>query len=275
MTDASETKSPAEFYEAFFVPAMFAPLADIVVGRAGIEPGQRVLDVACGTGVVARRAAARAGAGGQVTGLDLREGMIARARSLPAPDGAAIEWRLGDAAALDLPDAAFDRVICQQGLQFFPDRPRALAEMHRVLKPGGRLVLAVWLGYEQQGIIADLTEAEIRHLARVGVPQEEVVAAFSLGDRDELARLVAGAGFPGAEIEEVEITADFPDPDRFVANVEAAYAAVVPETMGEIGGMDRLVEAIQTDIAGAIAAHTVGDRLRFPMRSHLVVAERG
>src|SRR5260370_25850928 len=127
-------------YERHIDPALFMPWARSLVETAALRPGERVLDVACGTGVVTRLAAKRVGAGGKVVGLDLNAGMLEVARSR-AP---AIEWREGSATELPLPDAAFDAVLCQQGLQFFPDRPAALREMRRVLVPGRRLALSVW-----------------------------------------------------------------------------------------------------------------------------------
>jgi ubiquinone/menaquinone biosynthesis C-methylase UbiE len=103
-----------------------------------------VLDVGCGTGVVARLAAHHVGPTGKVVGLDLKAGMLAVARSLPSLPGVSIEWQEGNALALPFSAETFDAVLCQQGLQYLPDRPAALGEMHRVLVPGGRLALSLW-----------------------------------------------------------------------------------------------------------------------------------
>src|SRR5688572_27748780 len=118
----------AEVYESKFVPAVFAEWAPHLVEAAGVAPGQAVLDVACGTGVVARTAADRMGGKGRVVGLDLNDGMLAVAGRL-RPD---IEWRQGDAAELPFDAGSFDVVLCQSALMFFPDRARALREMARV-----------------------------------------------------------------------------------------------------------------------------------------------
>ena len=112
----------AEAYEARFVPALFAEWAPHLVELAGVAPGQAVLDVACGTGIVARTAADTLEGAGRVVGLDLNEAMLAVARRV-RPD---IEWRQGDAASLPFPDGSFDTVLCQMALMFFPDRARAL-----------------------------------------------------------------------------------------------------------------------------------------------------
>jgi ubiquinone/menaquinone biosynthesis C-methylase UbiE len=127
---------------------MFAPCATQLLDLAAVEPGERVLDVACGTGIVARRAAARVGAGGVVAGSDVNEGMLEVAAATAIDLPVRIEWHRADATALPLPDGAFDVVCCQQGLQFVPDPPLALREARRVLTPGGRLALAVWRGID-------------------------------------------------------------------------------------------------------------------------------
>ena len=131
------TGSAAEIYEEFFVPALFWQWAPTVADVAGIGGGQRVLDVACGTGVLAREAASR---GASVTGLDRNEGMLATARRI-APS---VEWKTGRAEQLPFADGSFDAVVSQFGLMFFDDRAQALREMRRVLKPGGLLAVAVW-----------------------------------------------------------------------------------------------------------------------------------
>jgi ubiquinone/menaquinone biosynthesis C-methylase UbiE len=129
--------SAAEIYERHMVPAIFGPWAEDLLALATPLPGERVLDVACGTGVVARLVAQRVGPSGTVVGFDLNPGMLTVARSLPPPSGARIEWREGNVSAIPLPDATFDLVLCQQGLQFFPDRSAALREMRRVWGPVG------------------------------------------------------------------------------------------------------------------------------------------
>src|SRR5712691_12561106 len=134
--------TPGEIYERHIVLAIFARWAPDLIEAAGVRSGERVLDVACGTGVVTRLLAERVGAGGRVVGLARDPGMLAVART--AASRLNIEWLEGSAVKMPLPDAAFDAVVCQQGLQFFPDRPAALREMHRVLVPGGRLALSVW-----------------------------------------------------------------------------------------------------------------------------------
>lgn len=155
----------AEAYERYLVPIFFEPWAERLLAQAGVRSGERVLDVACGTGSVARRAAERAGPSGKVVGLDLNAGMLAVARRVSAAARPAIEWRQGDAAGLPFPEGSFDVVTCQQALQFFPDRPKALREMRRVLAPGGRAALAVLRGLRHSPAYAPRADALEKHVA--------------------------------------------------------------------------------------------------------------
>jgi SAM-dependent methyltransferase len=187
-------RSPAEVYEAEFVPALFRPFTATVLDDAAVAPGQRVLDVACGTGVLARAAAARVGRTGAVTGLDANPEMLAVARRLDA----SVEWIDGRAEALPLPDAGFDAVVSQFGFMFFDDRVAALREMQRVLRPGGRLVVAVCDAVERSpgyGALAMLLQTLFG--ARVA---DAFRAPFAIGDAAVLRAIAAQAGLDGADV---------------------------------------------------------------------------
>ncbi len=173
--------------------ALFEQWADRRVDAAAIESGHRVLDVACGTGVLARAASDRAGPGA-VVGLDVNAGMLAVA-TRKAPE---IDWRQGRAEALPFDDESFDRVVSQFGLMFFEDRAAAIREMLRVVRRGGRVAIAVWAslaatpGY---AAVAGLLERLF------GEPVADALRApFSLGDRESLGRLLAQAGIDDAQI---------------------------------------------------------------------------
>ena len=118
----------------YIVPTWMADWSSDLIGAGGVGPGKRVLDVACGTGIVARKAAGLVGPGGRIAGLDLNEGMLRVARECAGREGAtAIEWYHGDVSRMPFSSGEFDTVLCQQGLQFFPDKAAALREMNRVL----------------------------------------------------------------------------------------------------------------------------------------------
>jgi ubiquinone/menaquinone biosynthesis C-methylase UbiE len=197
-------RSAAEVYEAFFIPALFGEWAGRVADAAGVQPGQRVLDVACGTGVLARTVADRVGPNGSVVGVDLNEGMLAVARQ-EAPE---IEWRQGRAEALPFDSASFDAVVSQFGLMFFEDRRATIQEMLRVLRPGGRLVVAVWDSLEHLPGYAAMTDL-VQRLFGDQVA-DALRAPFVLGDPQNLRSLFAEAGVPDAQITTQEGTARFP-----------------------------------------------------------------
>jgi SAM-dependent methyltransferase len=203
------TRSAADIYEEFFVPALFAAWSGPVAQAAGIAPGQDVLDVACGTGVLAREAARRVQPGGAVTGLDRNDGMLVVARR-KAPE---IEWRQGLAEALPFADDRFDAVVSQFGLMFFDDRVSALSEMWRVLKPGGELAVAVWDALERTPGYAAMT-ALLQRLFGERIA-DALRAPFVLGDPGALAALAAQAGIQ-AEVTTRKGTARFPSIEAWV-----------------------------------------------------------
>lgn len=263
--------SPAEMYEHYFVPGIFAHWTPVLLEYAAPQRGERVLDLACGTGIVARNVAPIVGAEGAVIGLDINSEMLAVARKLAPPDGASIEWRAGDAEALDLPDDAFDLVLCQQGLQFVPDRAAAVKEVHRVLASGGRVALSVWQGLERQPVYAALCEAEARHLDT----SIDAVAgpAFSLGRADALRALLKEGGFDQIAVMPVSHTVRFPEPERFVMLTTLASAAVVPEfaDMDE-AARGALVEAVRREVDATLQTYVEDDAVVFPMHAHIAVA---
>jgi SAM-dependent methyltransferase len=259
--------TPAEAYEQFYGPAIFQPLADLVVGHADPQPGERVLDLACGTGIVARRVAPMVGADGQVVAVDVNPAMIDVARRLSA----AITWHHGDALALDLPDAGFDLVLCQQGLQFFADRQAGAAQMRRMLADGGRAVVAAWHGLDRHPLFAALIEAEVPHLQAVGVPvtAAELEAPFSLSS-PELAALLDDAGLRDVRVASGSILARFPA-DRFVERVEYAYAAVVPQFAEDRALFDEYLAEISTATAPIVERYRDGDQVVMPMHTSIAI----
>lgn len=203
--------SVAENYEKYFVPAIATPVAEDLMAVAAIQPREQILDVACGTGVVTRLAAARAGDKGQVAGLDVSAAMLAVARSA-APPGTSIAWYETSADAMPLPDRQFDAVLCQMGLQFMSNKPKALAEMRRVLRPGGRIVLN--LPGPIPAFFADFASALARHIDPTAARFVHVV--FSLHGEEELRSLMSAAGFEEVKIAKARKTLRLPPPREFL-----------------------------------------------------------
>src|ERR1700759_2156419 len=154
--------SAPEIYERELVPAVFGVWAPILVELAQPRSGEHVVDVACGTGIVARTAATSVGSAGAVVGIDLNPGMLGVARSLRSKGS--LQWQEASADKLPFPDGSFDVVYCQLGLQFFPDRPAALREMRRVSSANGRLALMVRRGIHESPGFAVLADALEQHV---------------------------------------------------------------------------------------------------------------
>ena len=255
----------ANAYEALFVPALFGQWAPKVADAAGIQSDARVLDVACGTGILAREIASRIGARGHVAGVDSSAGMIAVAARM-APR---VEWREGAAESLPFPDASFDVVVSQFGLTFFADRHRALREMARVLTAGGRLAVAVFDGLDSMPAYA----AEVALLDRMAGQQaaDALRAPFVLGDRDELAGLFSQAGFAAVEIATHAGTARFP---AIRAMVEADLRGWLP-VMGVVLTEEQIADLLAEADQALSAYATPGGQAEFPVSAHLVTAVNG
>ena len=223
--------SEAEAFDRYMVPRILGPLAERLLDALGLGPGERLLDLACGTGAVAKPAFARTGRGGRVVGLDTDSDSIAVARGSSAD---AIEYVVGSADRVPFPVASFDAVACQQGLQFFDDRQRALAEIRRVLVAGGRLAASVWAAVDEQPVFGAIRRALLRHAG------DEVGGSFfvrpsSLGQPGQLEDLLRSAGLAHIAVEDAVHEADFPSVLDFLEQYGAAtgfgntLAALRPE----------------------------------------------
>ena len=186
------TTNAADYYEEFFVPALFKDRTAPLIELAQIGIGDLVLDVGCGTGILAREVWLHMGGVGAVSGLDRNEGMIATARRV-APD---IDWHVGQVEALPFPDGEFDHVVSQFALMFFEDRLRGLVEMWRVTKPGGRLTVAVWDKLENTPGYAAMTDIDARLFG--DEVANELLTPYSMGDQSALLGLFDEAGIAGA-----------------------------------------------------------------------------
>jgi ubiquinone/menaquinone biosynthesis C-methylase UbiE len=261
--------SAPEAYKHYIVQAFMIGWTHALLEVAVIVRGTRVLDVACGTGVVTRQVAERVGKGGYVVGMDLNTGMLATARTFPPPPEAApIEWREGNATALPFPDAAFEVVLCQQGLQFFPNKPGALQEMRRVLVPTGRLVLSVWRGLPHCPWQRAVAEALERHVSTEAAAS--IRAPFALGDTTELRALLMEAGFHTVHIQIESQMIRHPSLEAFVPGYLSATPVAGVITTLEEPTRAALLQKVKT----ILHAYVDDDGLAVPIEAHIVVAEK-
>ncbi len=254
----------AETYENLFIPALFGEWAPRIVAAAQVRSGDRVLDVACGTGVAAREALSQVTKSGAVAGLDANAGMLEVARRR-APG---VDWRQGTAEALPFADGSFDVVLCQFGLMFFADRTAALREMMRVLVPKGRAAILVWDKIDQAPAYATLAA-----LLKQSVGQraaDALHAPFNLGDRSRLLDTFAAAQVNSVAIATHRGKARFPS---LRSLVEADLRGWLP-----VMGVELTESQFQTVLMDAEQAlrPLVGPKgeLSFDMSAHIVTATR-
>ncbi|HEY0878751.1 MAG TPA: methyltransferase domain-containing protein [Zeimonas sp.] len=256
-------RDAAAVYERFFVPALFEQWTDAVLDAAEVGAAtRRLLDVACGTGVLARAAAARLRSPDGIVGVDPNEGMLAVAAEC-APG---IEWREGRAENLAFDDASFDAVLCQFGLMFFEDRRAGLREMLRVLRPGGRLAVAVWDALPHSAGFAALASMLDRVVGTAA--GDALRVPFSLGDGDALRTLFAQAGMPGAQVTTKAGIARFPSLDAWIrTNVRGwAFSDLVSDAQ-----LQQLVDAARREMS---ALENERGEVAFAAPAHIVVAHR-
>src|SRR5262245_34627178 len=215
--------NPAEGYESYMVPTLFGPCARNFIWAAEPRPGERVLDVGCGTGIVARQVAARLGSSGNVTGLDLSPNMLAVARTAAERERLTIEWREGNAEQLPFPESSFGLVLCQFALMFVTNKAAALAEMRRVVTEDGRVLVSVWESLDRHPFYQTLHKV-IQE--RLGLSALQDI--FALGIGDELRALAVDAGFHRVETEPFSLTARFPNPDAFIGGEIEVDTAAIP-----------------------------------------------
>jgi ubiquinone/menaquinone biosynthesis C-methylase UbiE len=260
-------ENPDELYERFLVPSKFGPWAAELVALGAPQPGERVLDVACGTGVVTRLVLPHVGDTGKVVGLDLSAGRLAVARSLTSDSGMTIEWREGDVGALPFSDANFDLVSCQQGFQFFPDRLVALREMSRVLVSGGRLALSVWRSIDHQPGALAMANALQRHVSAEAAAFRHT--PFALGEAEAIEAPMREAGFRDVVIRPTVKTVRFPSADAFTMRYICGVAPLA-RMVSEVD--DNARSALLQDVSAALQSYVDADGLAIPTASHLVTA---
>jgi len=252
----------AEFYESAFVPAFFAQWAPILCGAAGVTPGRRVLDVACGTGIVARTAADLVAPDGAVVGVDLNEAMLTVARRV-RPD---IEFHQGNADALPFADGSFDTAVSQMALMFFPDRLSALREMARVVAPGGTVAVLVPAALDAQPAFSAFVDMAARHAGREAMSL--LSTYFACGNLDQVTGLVESAG--------LRITTAHTRLGTYRApSVEAFVTTEVESTPLRERISDDIYRSIRADAHTVLAPFTTPDgHVEAPFECNIVAARR-
>jgi SAM-dependent methyltransferase len=245
----------AEDYERYLVPALFDVWAPRMLEAAGVRERDTVLDIACGTGIVARGAVGRVGDHGRVVGLDATEAMLTVAERIEPR----VEWLVGNAEDLPFDSASFDAVTCQSGLMFFPDRVGAVREMWRMLTPGGRLAVQVWANCEAQNTFAGIVE---KHAGVVAADQYRT--PWNLSDPDLLLGLFEAAGLADVELRTVAENAVYPSVDAFLAGAT-----------GILIGKNLNTEQLALDTEQAFSGYVLSDgSLSFEEPGHIVTAAR-
>lgn len=258
-----------EAYERYIVPAWMGAWAEDLVSAGKVIPGKRVLDVACGTGIVARKAALKIGTNGSITGIDVNDGMIQAARSFAARDGIlSIEWLQGNALCMPFDEGGFDIVLCQQGLQFSPDPLAAVKEMYRVLAPGGTVAVSMWRAFEKIPCFKAFAHTLEGFFGEEA--SDPFHASCSLGDGRVIKKLMDAGGFRKVHMRLEVKVARHPSPDAFIVG----YLAATP-LAGQVSNMhahDRL--ELFRQIKQSLRDYIDDDGLAAPMECHVITARK-
>jgi ubiquinone/menaquinone biosynthesis C-methylase UbiE len=262
--------SAPELYERYLVPAITSIWASDLIDRSRPQPTDRLLDIACGTGAVTRLAAQHV-TGGRVVGLDYNAGMLSMARSLRTRTP--IEWIEGSALDLPFADNSFDIVLCQLGLQFFPDRPLALREMHRVLAQNGQVALSVYSPIEHTPAAHAFVCALEEYLGPDASKIKRSEHLFS--DPQEVRMLLSEAGFERLEISTVTKQISFPSSLDYVRFqlLATPMASLLAHRMADEREAD--IREITSRVQSRLAPEMLrGGRLSFPQEAYVAMGVR-
>lgn len=268
-TASSAVASAAQVYEEVLVPAIYNTWARFVVDAADPRRGDRALDVACGTGVVARLLAQRVSVMGEVIGLDLDPAMLSVARSAPRLSGsAAIDWDEGSATSLPYEEEHFDIITCQQGLPYFANRATAMTEMYRVLGLSGRVSMMVWRAIEHSPGFAAFADLMERYAGADAAGT--IRAPFCLDKAEDLRTLFRNAHFRDIKLDSVSGTAFFPSVEAFTRS--QILGTPLARALAGLGAEAR--NTLYPDICAALGPFTTPQGVLFPMTAYLISAKK-
>lgn len=256
----------AEGYESQKVPAIFAPIAKATLAKIKLPKNAQAIDIASGTGVVPRLLATQMEGTGRIACTDLNPEMLEISqKSMPATRHK-VEWVVCEAGNLPFEDGEFDIAFCQQGLQFFPDKPGALAEIHRVIAPGGQLILTCWSSVSPMiQAVADSLQHRLSERAA-----KKALEPFAFRDGEVIASLLTGAGFKDLKVSEFTV-------ERVMTPSRAAIRADILSTPYEaelVEKGDETIDKIAEDVDGALEQYRVGEGLNIPQETQLFQAKK-
>ncbi len=271
VSQKSPTPNPAQMYEEVLVTNLFRPLALEVLNVASPAPGDRVLDVACGTGIMLREAAVRVANLQRLAGVDINPMMIDVGRAVTEQAGIDVEWYEAPAESLPFAESEFSSAYCQQGLQFFPDKVAAMRETQRVLEPGGRAISVIWRQIEDHPFIGALNDVAYEHTGH-----NMLLDPFSFSDEDAIRDVHQQAGFADISIQPVSITYSSPSPKRDLRMMLMGATAAI-RSLQELPPEERLelVNQVLDHADPVLDRYRDGDHLITDWHANLVIARKG
>jgi ubiquinone/menaquinone biosynthesis C-methylase UbiE len=267
-TEWQLAREAAERYEQILVPAILGPAAKALVDWSALKEGEIVLDVGSGTGAAARFAAEQVGSSGRVIGIDSNPGMVEVAKSLPPVQGAVIDWHEESAYGLPMKDQTVDMVLCAQTLQFLMDRPTALSEMRRVLKPGGRLAISLWRDGEENPYYHVLLDAVSKHIGEETAAGLQAI--FHLSNSDAIRVLLESAGFTNIEMIVKELELELPTLTEFIPR----HISATPMAAGFNAAEQAAQQAVIQEVSAQLALYESDESITIPFRVNLAKAVR-
>jgi ubiquinone/menaquinone biosynthesis C-methylase UbiE len=271
-TDTNPALLAAHNYEKTIVANTMLPFAAFLLEITDLRPGERVVDVACGTGAVVRQAVQIVGPDGAVVGIDLNPAMLAVGQSVVRANGTPVEWREANAQALPLEDNSYDVATCHHGLQFIPDRVGALREMYRVLRPGGRAAAAVWRSLEHNPVSQLIWETVARHL---DATVDSLIPSFSLGNAETLCALFEAAGFADISVHARRHTVREPYDPQFIRRALAGLGNMSPR-FAAMSDDERsaTIEGVLRETEPALQRYTEGSDRVFPYAAYITLGRK-